>query len=371
MWRCAGCLAPPPTYRHLDDDSGFVNRRSTALLVATVCLVALFAVAFLAPMPYVVMSPGVTENTLGAYGGRPVVAITGHKTYPTSGNLNMTTVSVTSADYSVRLPQVLEAWWSPNQIVLPRDVIYPPQESVQQVQQQNSQEMVDSQSSAVVAGLREAGVRTFRVTVTQVVPHTPAVSVLKAGDQITSVDGHRVQDADQVSQAVGPLAPGTPVRLGLLRAGAAKTVTLTTAAWPKAPTRSRIGVTLQDEPPFKVSIRLGQNIGGPSAGLMFSLAIYDKLTPGSLTGGRFIAGTGTITQTGAVGEIGGIQQKISGAYAAGARYFLVPAANCAEAAASSLAGDVELIKVDTLDHAVDALKALASGDTSAITRCGS
>ncbi len=348
-----------------------MNRRSTALIVAAVCLVALFGVAFLAPIPYVVMSPGITENTLGAFAGRAVITVSGHKTYPTSGNLNMTTVSVTSADYSVRLPQVLAAWWSSDQIVLPRDVIYPPQESVQQVRKQNTQEMVDSQSSAVLAGLEEAGIRSFAVKVVRVLPGTPAASVLIPGDQITAVDGRPVTDTQATSAAVTSIAPGSTVTLALLRSGVAKTVRLTTVAWPNHGSKSRIGVQLRDDAPFKVDINLGQEIGGPSAGLMFSLAIYDKLTPGALTGGRFIAGTGTIDSAGTVGEIGGIQQKIAGAYNAGARYFLVPAPNCAEAAASSLADNVELIKVDTLDQAVDALKALDSGDQSAITRCGS
>lgn len=359
--------------RPLPGDVINANRRSTALIVAAVCLVALFGVAFFAPMPYVVMSPGVTENTLGTFGGRAVISVSGHRTYPTSGNLNMTTVSVTSADYSVRLPQVLEAWWSADQIVLPRDVIYPPDQTVQQVQKQNSQEMLDSQSTAVVAGLGEAGISALWATVTKVIPSTPAEGVLQTGDQIVSVDGSPINGTSQASAAITRLKPGSTITLGLLRAGAATTVTLRTEQSPKYPSRSRVGIELSDayRPPFKVAINLGQEIGGPSAGLMFSLAIYDKITPGSLTGGRFIAGTGTIESTGAVGAIGGIQQKIAGAYAAGAKYFLVPAANCAEAGASSLADNIELIKVDTLDHAVDALKALDSGDESVITRCGS
>lgn len=349
-----------------------MNRRSTALVVATVCLVGLFGVVLLAPMPYVVMSPGVTENTLGDFGGRAVIQISGHKTYPTNGNLNMTTVSVTSADYHVRLPQVLSAWWSKDQIVLPRDVIYPPDQTVQQVEQQNSQEMLDSQSTAVIAGLAEAGIDALQVTVTKVIASAPAEGVLKSGDEIVSIDGKPVLNTTDVMTAVGDLPPETTVTVGILRAGTPSTVTLTTEQSPDNPAKSRVGVELRDTytPPFKVDINLGQEIGGPSAGLMFSLAIFDKITPGSLTGGRFIAGTGTIDSAGVVGEIGGIQQKIAGAYDAGADYFLVPAANCPEAGASSLADDVELIKVDTLDHAVDALKALATGDTAAITRCG-
>lgn len=350
-----------------------MNGRSTALVVATACLVALFGVAFLAPMPYVVMSPGVTENTLGEFGGRAVIQISGHKTYPTNGNLNMTTVSVTSADYHVRLPQVLSAWWSKDQIVLPRDVIYPPDQTVEQVENQNSQEMLDSQSAAVVAGLGEAGIDALWVKVTKVVADTPAVGVLKSGDEIVSIDGTRVRNLADVMTAVGDLPPQRTVTVGILRNGTPATVTLETEQSPMDPAKSRVGVLLRDvyNPPFTVDINLGQEIGGPSAGLMFSLAIFDKITPGSLTGGRFIAGTGTIDSAGVVGEIGGIQQKIAGAYDAGAQYFLVPAANCAEAGASSLADDVELIKVDTLDHAVGALEALLTGDDAAITRCGS
>jgi PDZ domain-containing protein len=350
-----------------------VNRRSAALVVAVVCLIALVGVAFLAPMPYVVMSPGVTENTLGAVKGHAVVVVSGHKTYPTNGHLNLTTVSVTSADYHVRLPQVLAAWWSHDEIVLPRDVIYPPNQTVQQVDKVNQQEMLDSQSAAVVAGLAEDGIRANRIKVSKVLPDTPASGVLRAGDEITSVNGSKVWSSDEVASAVSALAPGSLVRLGVVRSGSPTVISLKTQANPDDRSASRLGVQLLDDykPPFKVNIDLGQEIGGPSAGLMFSLAIYDKLTPGALAGGRFIAGTGTIDPSGAVGEIGGIQQKIAGAYDAGARYFLVPAGNCAEAAGSSFAGKIDLIKVSSLDQAVHALRALDSGNTSAITPCGS
>ncbi|MDP9318628.1 MAG: PDZ domain-containing protein [Actinomycetota bacterium] len=350
-----------------------MNRRSTALTVAAVCLVALFGVAFLAPMPYVLLSPGPTENTLGANGGRQVISISGHPIYPTTGQLKLTTVSETRADYRVSLPQVLDAWWSADQIVVPRDVVYPPDQSVQQVHQRNTQEMLDSQSTAIVAGLGEAGIQAIQVNVTKVLPGTPAAGVLQPGDRITSVAGKQVGSSADVSAAISDLAPGSPVAVTLVREGSARRVTLRTQANPDDPSRSRVGVELSDQfhPPFKVSINLGETIGGPSAGMIFSLAIYDKLTPGALMGGRSVAGTGTIDVEGNVGEIGGIQQKIAGAYADGAKVFLVPVSNCAEAARSSLAGKIELIKVSTLDQAVGALRALDSGDTSAITRCGS
>jgi PDZ domain-containing protein len=322
----------------------------------------------------VLLSPGPTENTLGAFDGKPVITIDGHRTYPTTGELRLTTVSETRADYSVRLPQVLEAWWSSDEIVIPRDVVYPPDQSVQQVQQHNAQQMLDSQSTAIVAGLGEAGINAVQVKIKSTVANTPASGVLQKGDVITALQGRPVHSRDDVVAAITDLAPGTQVKVTYLRDGSSHTVSIPTQANPTGDSRSRIGIELYPDdfdPPFDVSINLGQEIGGPSAGLMFSLAIYDKITPGALTGGRNIAGTGTIDVDGNVGEIGGIQQKIAGAYGDGVRTFLVPEANCAEAASSSLADDVDLIQVSTLDDAVKALRALDSGHSASITRCSS
>ena len=111
--------------------------------------------------------------------------------------------------------------------------------------------------------------------------------------------------------------------------------------------------------PFPVKINVGA-IGGPSAGLMFALGIVDKLTPGGMTGGRFIAGTGEIAANGTVGPIGGIQQKMAGARAAGATVFLTPAANCPDTAGAVPQG-LRLIKVYTLASAVRDLRALGAG----------
>src|SRR4028119_2276966 len=108
-----------------------MSRRTASLTVASLVLVALVCVAVFVPMPYVVMSPGLTENTLGTVQGKPVIAVTGHRTYPTSGHLDLTTVSATSPGSPSRLPDILAAWWSSDEIVLPRDVVYPPEQSVQ------------------------------------------------------------------------------------------------------------------------------------------------------------------------------------------------------------------------------------------------
>ncbi len=348
-----------------------MSRRTTSLTVAGVLLVALVTVAFSVPMPYVVLSPGVTENTLGSYEGKPVVTIRGHRTYPTSGHLDLTTVSVTSPDYEPRLPQILQAWWSPRQIVLPREVIYPAEQTPTEVREENAQQMIDSQTTAIVVGLAEAGIDALSVEITGVVEGAPAEGVLREGDEIASVDGTPVESTGDAVEAISGRAPGDSVTLGIVRNGQPRDVRLTTEAAPDDPEAARVGIELGDnvDLPFDVDIELGQEIGGPSAGLMFSLAVYDMLTPGPLTGGRFVAGTGTIDLSGNVGLIGGVQQKIAGAYENGATVFLVPDGDCAEAAQSDLADDVELVRVSTIDDAVEALQALNAGDESTIPRC--
>ena len=345
-----------------------------SLLVASLVLAAMVAVAFMVPMPYVVQSPGVTENTLGTANGKSVIRISGHKIYAVSGHLELTTVQVTSPEYQPRLPDVLAAWISQEQAVVPRDVIYPPEQSVKDVQEQTETEMLDSQTAAVVAGLGEVGIDALAVTITEVSDGAPAQGVLKSGDVITDVDGAGVASSEQAITAIRDVEPGSLVRLGIERGGAPSVVSLTTRANPDDERISQIGASLTEvyDPPFKVKIKLGQDIGGPSAGLMFSLAIYDLLTPGQLTGGRFIAGTGTIEVSGEVGAIGGIRQKIAGAYkdGEGASVFLVPADNCDEAGGSDLADDVMLVRVGTIDQAVVALESIDAGDTSSLTMCG-
>ncbi len=147
------------------------------------------------------------------------------------------------------------------------------------------------------------------------------------------------------------------------RGGAEQTVQLKTAATPGEATRPMVGISIGVDSPVKVSVNLGQDIGGPSAGTAFALAIYDKLTPGPLLDGKHVAGTGTIDALGQVGAIGGIQQKIAGAKNDGATVFLVPAPNC-DAALHADVKDIRLVKITTLNEAIAALQAV-----TAVGRC--
>lgn len=145
-------------------------------------------------------------------------------------------------------------------------------------------------------------------------------------------------------------------------------ITITTKRAPKE-NRAIVGIQAGTDHtfPFEIDIKLA-DVGGPSAGLMFSLGIVDKLTPGQLTGGKFIAGTGTIDDQGKVGPIGGINMKLVGARNAGARYFLTPGDNC-KAAASDTPGGLTLVKVKTIDDAKKSLEKIRTGDTAGLPSC--
>jgi PDZ domain-containing protein len=321
-------------------------------------------------LPFVVMSPGLTEDTLGDFDGQPVITIEGHRTYPTDGRLDLTTVSITRPDYRPRLPEVLSAWWSDEDAVLPDEAIYPSDRSAQELAQEKTQQMLDSQSSAVAAGLAQAGIDAVDITVEEVEPGMPADGKLREGDVIVALDNKPVTSVSDLTEGIRTKPVGSEVTVQVIRDGKYKSVSMNTAG--AGDSTSRVGVTLGEtfDPPFEVNIDLGQEIGGPSAGLMFSLAIYDKLTPGALTDGRYVAGTGTIDAAGVVGPIGGIQQKLAAAGHAGAEVFLVPTRDCGGAAASPFGEDMELIRVDTIDDAVTGLEALAAGDEASIPRCG-
>jgi PDZ domain-containing protein len=339
-----------------------VSRRTLTLLLSGALALGLVLVVVAVRVPYVALAPGPTFNTLGVDDkGKPVIAITGSKTYDATGNLNMTTISVV---VPLTLAQAMIGWFRHDQAVVPRDVIYPPGKSADEVRKQDQADFKESQSTAATAAFRYLGIPgKTRVLVASVRKDGPAAGLLQPNDQIVSVDGKPVKDRAALVALIGTRQPGESVRLSVRRGTKLVTVTVGTAAMKEddGSVRPVVGINTAEEAdfPVKVSISLA-DIGGPSAGLMFALGIIDKLEPGSLTDGRFIAGTGTIDDEGVVGPIGGIQQKLIGAKENGATVFLVPADNCAEALSSPPEG-LTLVKVATLKGAMSELQKLESG----------
>jgi PDZ domain-containing protein len=336
---------------------GCVTRRTVTLLTGLALVVVLGALGSAVRVPFVALGPGPTYNTLADVGGTPVVDIEGTQTYPTAGNLNMTTVSVRDG---ITLFGAVGLWLSGRDALVPRETVYPADRSTQQIEQQNTADFQQSESSAVVAALGYLKYP-FTIKVAQLADASPAAGVLQAGDQITSVDGTAITSTTGVRDALAASAPGQRVQLGYTRGGTAATGSVVLGTFPDGQTQGFLGVTTSAEPdvPFTVKISL-QDVGGPSAGLMFALGVVDKLTTGELNNGAFVAGTGTIDSVGTVGPIGGIPFKLVAAREAGASTFLVPAQNCAEALANAPDG-LRLVKVDTLADAVGDLDSLAAG----------
>ncbi|MEV7126029.1 PDZ domain-containing protein [Streptomyces sp. NPDC093260] len=359
-------------------------RRTATMLASTLMLIALLCAGVFLPVPYSEMSPGPTVNTLGEHGGEPVLQISGHRTYPTDGHLNMTTVRVTSADYRMNLPEAVYGWLAHDDKIVPHDTLYPDGKTEEQSTQENAEEFSQSQESAKVAALKELGIPVKSwVIVSTVVKDSPAQGSLHAGDVIKAVDGTAVKQPADVAKLVTAHKPGQKVVFTIVpakdQAAAAKqnkdatvtrAVTLTTVeSHDTGAKRAVVGISAGTDHtfPFTIDIKLA-DVGGPSAGLMFALGIYDKLTPGSLTGGKFVAGTGTIDDDGKVGPIGGIEMKTVGARDKGAQYFLTPADNCAAAASDTPSG-LTLVKVKTIGDALGALKDISAGKTADLPKC--
>ncbi|MFE3126070.1 PDZ domain-containing protein [Streptomyces hydrogenans] len=357
-------------------------RRTATMLASTLVLICLLIAGVLIPVPYSEMSPGPTVNTLGEARGEPVLQISGRKTYPTDGHLNMTTVRVTSADYKMNAVEAVYGWLTHDNVVVPHDTLYPDGKTEEESSQENAEEFSQSQESAKVAALDELGIPfTTRVVVASVVKDSPAEGTLHAGDVIKAVDGAEVTEPADVAEQVTKREPGEKVVFTIVPAKEAaaaekahKEATVTrkvaiTTAKSEEGDRAIVGIQAGTDHvfPFTIDIKLA-DVGGPSAGLMFALGIVDKLTPESLTGGKFVAGTGTIDDDGKVGPIGGIQMKLVGARNAGAEYFLTPADNCATAAGDTPDG-LTLVKVDTIADATASLGKLRKGDTANLPSC--
>lgn len=334
-----------------------MSRRTWTLLVSLGLALAMGLLGGLVTVPYVALRPGPTFDTLGTVAGKTVVNIEGTRTYPTGGQLNMTTVSVVD---NLTLYMAMGLWMSGSSALVPREEIFPAELSQKQVEEQNQQLFEDSESKAETAALRYLGYPT-KVLVDQVLADGAAKGKLEPGDRLLDVDGHPVHTAQQVVDRLGTSRPGQVVQVGFQRGeGPPRQVAITLGTGPQA-SRGYLGVGLAERPDvgFDITISLS-DIGGPSAGLMFALAIVDKLTPGPLVGDLFVAGTGQIRPGGEVDPIGGIRFKMMRAQEAGATVFLVPADNCDEAVRQVPDG-LRLVRVENLSEAVQALDALRAG----------
>lgn len=343
-------------------------KKTRRALAISLTVIVLLAVGAFVQLPLAAVGPGPTFNTLGSTKVKnkhnkitkvPVIEITGVQPDQVDGSLDMTTVNVlTGFGFFTALHLGFDSDWS----VVPRSSLFPQGITNEQMSKIQAAEMSQSENAAITAAMNYLNqpVATFVGTVFK---KGPAAGKLQAGDQIAAVNGKVVTLATDVHAALRGTKAGDKATVTVVRAGqpVTETITLKSGA-PDITDRGLLGVGIYSEPigPIKVRINLA-DVGGPSAGLMFTLAIIDKLSPGSLTAGKHIAGTGTMDYDGTVGPIGGITHKLVGASRAGAKYFFVPAKNCAEAVSAKQKG-LTLVRVTTLQSALDALAHIRAGE---------
>jgi PDZ domain-containing protein len=341
-----------------------------------VALIVLLALTFL-PTSYVIQQPGPVYNTLGTTAAAdgtevPLISVEGAETFPTDGSLDLLTVQV--AGNRERTPswfELAKAWFDPSKAVMPIDVVFPHDQTTEERNEESAAMMVDSQNEATAAALTELGYDVNpRISVHSLTEESAAKGILEIGDVILEAEGEPVADAASLRDIVNA-GDGDPIDMLIERDGEEQTVSVTPkeveiddeATW-------LIGVSLitDFDFPFEVTIQLN-NVGGPSAGMMFALGIMDVLTPDELNGGESVAGTGTITADGTVGPIGGIRQKMWGALDADADWFLAPSANCDEVV-GHIPGGLRVFSVETLDDSLDVLEAIREGgDLDSLPTC--
>ena len=342
-----------------------------------ILVVALIAAVFLVPVNAVIEAPGPTWNVLdnGSSSDQDVLKVSGTETYPTEGALRMTTVSVSGCPgYPVTTADLIAAWISADKRIVDRDEVCPQDQSAEQVKETGKAQMTASQDSAVIAALVETGkAGAMHLTVTEVTEQQTSTEI-QAGDVLETITPEGGQTTtlasfSQLRELMTTIPEGTRVTLGVRRGDQKASAALTTIAPQEGTTGSLLGLSLKISVDSPVEATFGlSDVGGPSAGMMFALGVVDEITPGSLTGGKDISGTGTIDMTGQVGPIGGIQQKMAGARESGSTFFLAPASNCNEVKGHEPKG-MQVFAVNTLHEAVAATKAIASGNTSGLATC--
>ena len=338
-------------------------------------LLILLGAAMFIPVPYVMKSPGPVFNTIGEIRDVELISISGTQTYPTEGELNMTTVSEFGGpQQGLDMFQAIWGWLSPDRTVVPRESVYPDDETEEEQTARNAMSFSTSQSYAIAAamGYLDQPV-TEKLVITSVGVDTPAQDKLRAGDEILAVNGVLMKTPQQVVDVVRSNPVGTALTFSLVRADTKLDVVVTSS------TREDDLLTEQDEakiPYIGIGIDISYSadyeiefgvtgVGGPSAGTMFAIAIIDKLTEEDLVKGRNIAGTGTITPSGKVGPIGGIEEKLIGASREGATIFLAPSLNCPD-----IRHTPKGLRVVPVDNLSEALAALRATDPETLPMCG-
>ncbi|WP_434966730.1 YlbL family protein [Janibacter indicus] len=340
------------------------------ILVISVLVLIVVLAGTLIKVPYAVEKPGPITDTLGTLDdGSELVRVKGAKSYPTDGALYFTTVRVLGGP-----ERHINGWeWvlghlDSDSVVVPEEQIFPKDSSEEEVKELNEAQMQGSQKDSIAVGMRSTGTVVPQTNiVASIGKGLPADGVFELKDEIVSVDGTKTRTVEDVVSGISDRKVGESVDVVVRRGGTQRTVTVKTADLGGGRAGVGIGIESNYDYPFEVRIDAG-NVGGPSAGMMFALAVRDRLTPGAMTGGKEIAGTGTIDDQGDVGAIGGIAQKMVGAKDGGAQWFIAPESNCKEVVGHVPDG-LNVVPVRDFTQATSTVESIAKGDTAGLPTC--
>ena len=344
------------------------SRRANVMAATGLTGSLLLAVLTVAPAQYAIEGPGPTFDTLSTADDVRLVQIEGATTYTSTGELRLTTVSVSDASSKrFTVGAVIQGFFSPARTVLPVEAVLGSPEDQEEEQERSELQWITSQEAATVSALEALGDEVpATITVVEVLDESNAAGVLLVGDVLASGDGEEFVSYTDLSDYVSVREPGDTVTMTVMRDGEEQTVSFDLIDYEGQP---RMGITVdpQFDPSIDVTVAIDR-VGGPSAGLMFALAIMDQLTAEDELAGAQVAGTGVIDVDGQVYPIGGIAHKMYGARSAGAEHFLAPVENCSQVI-GHIPDGLDVYAVDTLEDAYAAIVAIGEEDTSDLPRC--
>lgn len=355
-------------YRCPEIENRIVNRFGTSRAVVLAFFILFTVFAATRPVDFVKEQPGEAINTLGKYEGKDIISVSGVPTYESKSKLELTTVSVFgNPDNGLLAVQVVLGWINPQAEVLPTEAVYG-HVTTAQANEAGRQQMRSAQSNAVTSAFVAAGYRIpTTLKISYVAPQSRATGLIKEGDVIIALQANgkrqEVHNYQEILEMLSTIAPDSLVTLEVERGGKPLSATFATISAGEGRKDSLLGLGLDvdEKLPAKVGISLGE-VQGPSAGLMFSLGLYDKLTVGDLAGDLIVAGTGTVDGAGRVGPIGGVQHKVVAAQNTGATVFLTPEENCQELV-NLKPNTQQIAKLKELAKKADGLQTLQPADS--------
>jgi PDZ domain-containing protein len=313
----------------------------------------------LAPIPFVFFKPGIPDNVAGK-----IISIKDAKTFPINGKLFITSILVTNPDSPVFGAETLVNWAIGPHVVLPKESVYPPVQPAQKIERDSRNEMESSKVTATAAALRYLGYKFEEIYyVSDIRDYSDATKKLKIGDVITEIDGKKINQIEEIRTSYANKDIGDPLLITVERkdkngkiASVTTRVNLVENLDIEEKLKPAIGILVGTSARFPIDVDFNlPGVGGPSAGLIFAVGIVEKLTEEDLVRGRKIAGTGTITASGKVGGIGGIEEKMVGASRIGATVFIAPRENCPDI--EHVPKGLKVIPVSSLSEAIEALRA--------------